>query len=287
MTDNNGEYTIAGLAADVYRISFSDSSGIHARETYNNKFAIDLGDNINVTADGTVTINASLELGGKISGIVTGANGVPLEGICVTAMREVTPGQFAGFGIITGPSGEYDLPGLPAGPYILMAEDSYNSDAYEDFQQEVTVIIEQTVTVNIQMQEPETPVGPLIFANGMQGSVRQPQGVPVEVTVKLNAGEYAGVPADLWLVAAPEAGDLWYCCNAAMQWTPFTAGNVAACSPAYQGPLPNIANPLTVLHDQLLPVGSYTIYFAADSMDGAINLAGPILLDQVKVTIIP
>jgi hypothetical protein len=60
-TDINGNYNIGGFASGTYRVSFTDNSGTHIAEYYNNKATIDLANDIPVTAPQTVTgINASL-----------------------------------------------------------------------------------------------------------------------------------------------------------------------------------------------------------------------------------
>ena len=77
---------------------------------------------------------------------------------------------------------------------------------------------------------------PVIRANGATGAVAVASGDALFATVALNAGEYAGIPADWWVVAVPTAGN-WFYLNSFLQWMPVAAGDLGACRPAYQGAL--------------------------------------------------
>jgi len=131
--------------------------------------------------------------------------------------------------------------------------------------------------------DPDPAVGPSIYANGASGTVTINYGLPVFVTVSLNAGEYAGIEADWWVVAYAYSGQ-WYYLDSAMQWTEFN-GDLAWCQPAYQGALFNLAS-TTVLDEYVLPPGGYNFYFAVDQRDDILNYpAGPILYDTVTVVV--
>ena len=125
-------------------------------------------------------------------------------------------------------------------------------------------------------------IGPIIEANGEAGEITINYPETLSVTVAMNAGNYAGVPVDWWLVAL--AGSAWYYLNSSIQWTQFD-GNLSNCRPVYQGELFNL--PTTeVLNISGLPVGPYTFWFAVDyPMDGILNAYGPILVDWVKVAV--
>lgn len=131
---------------------------------------------------------------------------------------------------------------------------------------------------------PAPRVGPVIRANGATGAVAVASGDALFATVALNAGEYAGIPADWWVVAVPTAGN-WFYLNSFLQWMPVAAGDLGACRPAYQGALFDLPE-VTALDPVRLPDGIYYLYFAVDTLDGMINYpAGPILLDSVTVTV--
>ena len=121
-----------------------------------------------------------------------------------------------------------------------------------------------------------------IRANGATGSINVYYPGPVSVTVEMNAGGYAGVNADWWIVAY--ANLTWFYLNSSMQWVPFD-GTPAHCNPVYQGAFVDLAA-TEVLNVPDLPVGDYTVWFAVDSpMDGILDLNGAILLDSVNITV--
>ncbi|MBI2438826.1 MAG: hypothetical protein HYV36_08470, partial [Lentisphaerae bacterium] len=125
-------------------------------------------------------------------------------------------------------------------------------------------------------------IGPLITANGALNNVTVNSSSPVTIAVAMNPGAYpTDVPVDWWIVAwAHSAG--WYYLSSSLQWTPFS-GDLAQLEPVYQGPLFDLSS-TPVLNGITLPPGTYDFWFAVDyPMDGILNLAGPILYDQVTV----
>jgi len=131
--------------------------------------------------------------------------------------------------------------------------------------------------------EPPTPavVGPVIMANGSTNNITINSTDNLSVTVQFNPGEYAGTNDDWWVVAL--AGSSWYYLNSAIQWTPFD-GYLSNCHPVHQGALFDL--PATeALNITGLSTGLYTFWFAVDSMDGIVNLDGPIWLDSVNVLV--
>ena len=119
---------------------------------------------------------------------------------------------------------------------------------------------------------------PTIKANGAVGTVTVNYPAVVSVTVAMDAGSYAGVPVDWWVVV--NAGSSWYYKDSVVGWT-----QEGAWRPVYQGGLFNL--PATeVLNIAGLGTGSYTFYFAVDyPMDGILNVDGPIFVDSVNVII--
>lgn len=131
-TAPDGSYEITGLAAGSYRVVFSPpmSSG-YAWEYFDNTQEYFSATLVSVTAGATTPdINASLELGGAISGVVTGPDGVtPLEGVMVSA------GPYGGMGSVGAPTaadGTYWITGLMGGSYrvYFSAPTSYVSEYY-------------------------------------------------------------------------------------------------------------------------------------------------------------
>ena len=129
---------------------------------------------------------------------------------------------------------------------------------------------------------PQTPL-PDIKANDLDANIAISRGTPVKISVNMDAGNYAGTPADWWVVAL--AGSSWYYLNSSLQWTPFD-GKLSNCRPLYQGALFNL--PVTdLLNTTALPAGLYTFWFAVDSpMDGILNADGPILADSMNVAVL-
>ena len=125
-------------------------------------------------------------------------------------------------------------------------------------------------------------IGPTIKANGTAGEIIINYPETVSVTIEINAGDYAGVPVDWWVVAL--AGSSWYYLNNSIQWTQFD-GNLLNCHPVYQGAVFNL--PATEVSNMIgLPIDSYTFWFAIDyPMDGILDINRTILLDSVNVTV--
>lgn len=137
-TAPDGTYTIIGMSAGSYRVQFSPPAG-HANEYYNSTTDWNSAAEVSVVAgETTANINASLELGGVISGVVTGPDGVtPLLGVLVTAFSLA---EGSGHGNVTGPEGFYTITGLPVGSYRVefaptgwtTPSASYASEYYEN-----------------------------------------------------------------------------------------------------------------------------------------------------------
>ena len=114
-TDASGAYTLSGLAAGDYTVSFRPSStSDYVEQWWDGKQSESSATPLTVAAAATLTgKNVSLTMGGKISGIVTGTGGVPLPSVSVSAQ-----GSNGGYSsATTDASGSYSLRGLAAGDY--------------------------------------------------------------------------------------------------------------------------------------------------------------------------
>ena len=111
-----------------------------------------------------------------------------------------------------------------------------------------------------------------IKAAGTDGPVLIGPAMPVDITVSLNPGDYAGALAEWWIAADTDAG--WYFYDSTFNW-------VTAVVPV--GNIPLLALPArSILNIDLLP-GTYTFYFALDSvLDGLPK--NIVASDQVRVT---
>ncbi len=122
--------------------------------------------------------------------------------------------------------------------------------------------------------------------NGRSGDIRVGRSEPVSLALTLNAGLFAGLDADWWLLALPQQGVLWYCLGPDGAWMPVAAGRPDAFQPAYQGPLVSLRLPVPGLRNVTLQPGVYTLIFAVDPLDGLLNYpGGPILYDALTVTV--
>jgi protocatechuate 3,4-dioxygenase beta subunit len=116
-TNANGDYTIKGITAGLYKVFFNtySASGSYLPEFYNDKQLFKDGETINLTAVQTITgIDAVLAPGCTISGTVTDESANPLELIDVYILG--TDGTGYG-GTYTDSSGQYQLRGLKPGTY--------------------------------------------------------------------------------------------------------------------------------------------------------------------------
>src|SRR5262245_34682863 len=113
-TSAGGQYTITGLPAGDYRVQFSPTSDSGLiREFYNDTTDLDAAAWVTVVVGETTdAIDAVLEAGGSISGIVTDSNGTPPAGITVNAESDSAYAR-----VTTGADGHYTITGLPAGDY--------------------------------------------------------------------------------------------------------------------------------------------------------------------------
>lgn len=133
VTGADGTYTIKGLSAGKYEVSFTagcGNSGSFAPVAYNNQVSEAAADEVPVAAGQTVTgIDAAMPTGGIITGTVRDAAGHLLAGICVSvastadeAPQGSTLASFAGLdlaGFANTKSGQYKVNNLLPGDYIV------------------------------------------------------------------------------------------------------------------------------------------------------------------------
>ncbi|MCK4330434.1 T9SS type A sorting domain-containing protein [candidate division WOR-3 bacterium] len=114
-TDETGFYTVAGLEAGVpHKAQTWKWGSPYVMEWWNNKPDFVYADEITVTAGDTIpNIDFELTLGGCITGIVTGPDKKPIEGIIVDAFSIVNGGSICVDWWGTDSLGRYILSGLP------------------------------------------------------------------------------------------------------------------------------------------------------------------------------
>lgn len=133
----DGTYDLGGLAPGTYRIDFYNWQGLYVRQAFSNVFQVWDGQDIVVSPTTTVSgINATLALAARISGTVTGPDGItPLSGISVTAFAWNGSGWNNSWSVDTGFDGTYTIGGLTGGTYRVSFEDNsgfYATKYYDD-----------------------------------------------------------------------------------------------------------------------------------------------------------
>ena len=153
-SDASGRYALAVAPGD-YIVRFYDCGGRgHLEEWYNDQPGSVLADAVTVVeTQKAAGIDASLTLGGSISGVVTDENtGEPLEGICASASWPSSGS--AG----TDASGNYEIRGLSSGLYTVRFRDcnypvAYLSEWYNDrpdsSSADLVAVTEKTKTAGI------------------------------------------------------------------------------------------------------------------------------------------
>jgi hypothetical protein len=130
LTDENGDYTLPGLALMPYQVSFFPDQGSTEvlSEFYDDKPGAP-GDPVNVTQPGVTGIDAALATGGRVEGTVTGSGG-PLQSVGVAAVGSDGSG-FAGDS--TDAAGNYSLL-VPAGAVnvLFFTNDGFVSEYYNN-----------------------------------------------------------------------------------------------------------------------------------------------------------
>lgn len=119
-TDNAGAYSVQGLPAGQYRVSFYPRDGIHAPQWYADAPTGAAADSVSVGPGADVTdIDVRLRLGGVIAGTVRRANGTPAAGMsvepCLWNVRSGACDQV--FVATTKADGTYQVRGLIPGDY--------------------------------------------------------------------------------------------------------------------------------------------------------------------------
>lgn len=164
-TDHNGEYVVSGLPSGSYKIVFIPGSeslfggsgnSNYLVQYYNGKSSQTEAEARLVIAPSVVTgIDAQLQPGGQISGVVTAATGkAPLEGVDVCA----SSGTITVFGskcAVTNSSGEYKIVGLEEATYTVDFSPPAGADYLRTYREGVSVTVPNE-TKNI---EGELPTG--------------------------------------------------------------------------------------------------------------------------------
>lgn len=214
-TGADGRYEIGGLAAGTYRVRFIDWAGNYVEEVYDNAADLDSGTNLVVNEGATVSgIDASLAAAAKISGTVTGADGMTgLPSIYVVAYSwdgEYSFWRWQG-STSTDENGNYEIGGLAAGTYRVEFADywagNYVGEIYDnaaDLDSGTDIVLEaaaSAVGINAALEMNAEISGTVIVADGgapVENAVVNVGGAPVAWTdeqgkysFRIAAGSYA------------------------------------------------------------------------------------------------
>ncbi|WP_182111761.1 carboxypeptidase regulatory-like domain-containing protein [Actinotalea sp. JY-7876] len=129
-TDAQGRYTIRGLRAADYTVSFYPSGDSpYVFEYYDDAASTGAAKAVRVTAGAAVRgVDATLALGGVVTGLVTGPEGAPLRGAMVSLQSLEDDGIWGG-SATTAADGRYTVPRVPAGQYRVRVDPGADSDA--------------------------------------------------------------------------------------------------------------------------------------------------------------
>ncbi len=120
VTGADGTYTIEGVPAGPYQMQFAGgcgNSGSYAPQYYNDESNPFDADYLTLTTgDITPSVDAAMQPGGTISGVVTNQAGHRLGGMCVAVEGQSIAGGF-GFGLTS--KGNFRIPNLAPGLYAV------------------------------------------------------------------------------------------------------------------------------------------------------------------------
>lgn len=117
---------------------------------------------------------------------------------------------------------------------------------------------------------------PDIKVNGSDGPVTVQEGEEINVTVALDPGSHMGENADWWVYADSPSG-MYYYDHLEFSWKPGSAVT-------HQGPLFELV-PVVVLNTNILPIGTYNIFFKVDlNMNKALD-PDTLFADMVTVIV--
>lgn len=127
-TDENGEYTVAGLEDDNYQVYCNAGSQGYISEWYNDKSSQSSSDSVTVTSPSQVSgIDFTLAGAGGISGTVKDTSGNGIEEVYVKAFGEST--SMTGMGA-TDENGAYEILGITDDSYRIQFQGE--SQGYSD-----------------------------------------------------------------------------------------------------------------------------------------------------------
>jgi hypothetical protein len=155
-TEANGEYTLSELPVGKYKVEFFTEELDYITQYYNAKPNFETADEVPVTSkEPTTGVDAEMHMGGLIKGEVTDASTHSgIGGVVICAIASGGGKSEYERCVLSVSSGEYTLPGLPAGEYKIefttelteSGEDPYLTQYYNG---KSTLGQAETVTVTV------------------------------------------------------------------------------------------------------------------------------------------
>jgi Carboxypeptidase regulatory-like domain len=193
-TNANGSYRVIGLSTGTYQLQFQPGCNSAGNYTSATKYAH--------ATQGKVTsgVDAVLQRGAEISGVVTDVHGKPLANICVDVEGNITSADGLPEG--TNPNGSYVVNQLAAGTYEIgftggcgntgsYAPYWYDNQGDQDLATPITLATGGSQTVNAQLQPGGTVTGTVADSRG-----RKLSGICVYVATEQQAELGAVFQAD-------------------------------------------------------------------------------------------
>jgi hypothetical protein len=178
-TDSSGGYTITGLPDGQYTVAFGPCSASQnvVSQFYDNQTNPLQATTVPVGPGGSATgVNAVMQQGGTITGLITNASGHPLSNECVSLTSPENP--FAFFSTFTV-HGQYTITGIPADQYLAdfgCGSNRYVDQAYASPADPQVPALVAIATGGVTSGIDATlPVG-----GGISGMVRTAAGAPVQ-----------------------------------------------------------------------------------------------------------
>jgi hypothetical protein len=147
-TDSNGEYTITDLNPGEYKVQFrDDAQSNYVMQFYDGESTLETADIIEVAAEETTEgIDATLVIGGTISGTVQNSSQENLDGISVIVYTNYGSGWVMVSQANTS-DGAYTIGGLGAGDYKIKFYDQSGTYMTQYYDGESTLSAADTVAV--------------------------------------------------------------------------------------------------------------------------------------------
>jgi outer membrane protein OmpA-like peptidoglycan-associated protein/5-hydroxyisourate hydrolase-like protein (transthyretin family) len=197
ITDVDGWYDIAGLPSGQYRVQFLDVvSLIYSPQYYIAGFQAADAVPVLVTAPGTtVGIDATLSVGGTISGTVTdGVN--PIAGVSVIAYQNVVGEEYEWISqtFTTLADGSYVIQGLPTGSFVV----SFDAPGYAFTFYDGAYRLQDGTTVPVTVGNETT---------GIDAELSLPGTISGTITAAAGGGPLAGEWAEAYRETSPGVWD--------------------------------------------------------------------------------